>query len=160
MRVDVNVKLDDEDIRFISLNSVIDACCKVFKVSRDEFMCRSRAAKLCEARFAAYYLGYLFTKNSLPNIGRYMGRDHTTIMHGRNQCLYRMKSDMDYAKKVQEAKEIAFENDMMERVNGKRRAEEIKKQIKEILERNGKDLEKTGIASREEALIDFFHPAR
>lgn len=94
---------------FIGFISIIEAVSKVYDVSRDELMCKSRLRRLAYPRFALYYLGWLHTKRSVANIGRFMGRDHTTIMYGRDKCIELKNSDPEFAAKLEEAKELAFE---------------------------------------------------
>ncbi len=53
-----------------------------FDVPMRDLMSRCKIKTYAQARQAASYLMRLQTKMSLPEIGRRMGRDHTTILHG------------------------------------------------------------------------------
>ena len=55
---------------------------KAFDVPMRDLMSRCKIRTYAQARQAAGYLMRLQTKMSLPEIGRRMGRDHTTILHG------------------------------------------------------------------------------
>lgn len=98
-----------EDGDFVSMVSIIEAAAKVFGVERDEIMCKSRLRRLAYPRFAIYYLGWLHTRRSIANIGRFMGRDHTTIMYGRDKCIELKYNDPEFAEKLEATKVLAFE---------------------------------------------------
>lgn len=51
----------------------------------DELASRRKETALVHARQAAFYLAKIHTNLSLPAIGRYFGRDHTTVLHGIRQ---------------------------------------------------------------------------
>jgi chromosomal replication initiation ATPase DnaA len=64
--------------------------CKVFKVTISEIRSNRRSRGIVFARQFIMYWSTRLTKLSLPQIGRLMGgRDHTTILHGKN--IYRDK---------------------------------------------------------------------
>jgi chromosomal replication initiation ATPase DnaA len=59
--------------------------CKLFRVKRAELYSCRRQRKLALARHFVMYWACRLTTLSLPQIGRLMGgRDHTTILHGRD----------------------------------------------------------------------------
>lgn len=59
--------------------------CKLFRVKRGELYSSRRQRRLSLARHFVMYWACRLTTLSLPQIGRLMGgRDHTTIMHGRD----------------------------------------------------------------------------
>ncbi len=57
--------------------------CKVFKLSRRELLSDRRNKEVTFARQFLMYWTARLTKLSLPQIGKRMGRDHTTILHGK-----------------------------------------------------------------------------
>lgn len=114
----------------IGLVSIIDAVCEVFEVTRDELMCASRLRRLAYPRFATYYLGWLHTKRSIANIGRFMGRDHTTILYGRDKCIALRASDDSFAEKLAAAKELAFELEHRKELAAQRELAEVQKALR------------------------------
>lgn len=69
---------------------------------------RSRRQNVVRARHAVCYLARELTGKSYPFIGRLTGgRDHSTIMHGRDQCIELMSRDAAYRAMVERAGEMA-----------------------------------------------------
>jgi chromosomal replication initiation ATPase DnaA len=67
-----------------SLEHIANRMCKVFGFTRDEVRSKRRgdvAMSFC--RQAIVYWAVRRTGRSLPQIGRWMNRDHTTILHSR-----------------------------------------------------------------------------
>lgn len=126
VNVDVKIELDSNDIEYISLTSVIDAVSEVFGVPIREIMSPSRERRLARTRFAIYYLAWLNTRHSFPSVGRYMGRDHTTIMHGRTRAIelirkddrlgmHDLRGEKSFKELVDESKTRAFEMEIIKR---------------------------------------------
>lgn len=58
--------------------------CKEFNITEQELRGQSRQRKICIPRHIFYYLSYKYG-HSLPKIGMWVGgRDHTTVLHGKN----------------------------------------------------------------------------
>lgn len=68
--------------KFPKLESINAVVCSYYKVDRVDFISQRRTAYVCKARQVAMYLARTLTPRSLPEIGRYMHRDHTTIISG------------------------------------------------------------------------------
>jgi chromosomal replication initiator protein len=65
-----------------SIESVQEATCVHFAISRAELLSRSRVERVLWPRQAAMYLCKELTTHSLPAIARaFDGRDHTTVLH-------------------------------------------------------------------------------
>lgn len=58
------------------------ACAEVFDISADDLFGTRRFSHLTLPRQLAMWMARNRTELSLPVIGRLMGRDHTTILHG------------------------------------------------------------------------------
>ena len=58
--------------------------CRLFKVTRHELRSDRRNRKIVLARQFLVYWTCRWTKLSLPQIGRLMQRDHTTVLSSRN----------------------------------------------------------------------------
>jgi len=56
--------------------------CTVFGVSRMELRSERRTARLAHARQAFFYWSKQLTPCSFPQIGDFIGKDHTTVIHG------------------------------------------------------------------------------
>lgn len=63
------------------LSAILAAVESGTSISRDELKGRSRHREPARARMLAMYLARELTPLSLPQIGRYFGRDHTTVLH-------------------------------------------------------------------------------
>jgi|14BtaG_2_1085337.scaffolds.fasta_scaffold41768_4 hypothetical protein len=151
IKVDVEVNLEEE-LETIALTSVIDAVGEVFHVPKREIMSKARPAYLAQTRFAIYYLAWLFTNRSLPSIGRFMGRDHTTVLHGRNRAIELMRTNPEYNARIEAAKNLAFqvENKRLEDV--RKLTDELKKEIiQTAIEAGASSMEKKSLASRIQA---------
>lgn len=66
-----------------AIHEIVSACCRYFKMPRNEMLAERRTGKVVHARHVAMYLAKTITRRSLPEIGRKLGgRDHTTVLHG------------------------------------------------------------------------------
>lgn len=77
---------------------VLDA----FGASEADVLSQRRASHIVKARQAAMYLMRLFTNKSYPEIGRFLGRDHSTVLHGVITCEERMSRDPGYRSMVED----------------------------------------------------------
>lgn len=70
------------------LDAEIDYVCQAHKVTRKELMSPERRRQVSHARFELYWRLRSHTwplggnKYSLPEIGRALNRDHTSVLHG------------------------------------------------------------------------------
>ncbi len=75
-----------------STSRILKRISKATGIHVSEIKGPSRNAKVVFARFAAMYWLRRLSPMSLPAIGRYLGqRDHTTILHGKDQYPLRRK---------------------------------------------------------------------
>ena len=65
-----------------SMEQVLQAVIKTTRIGRLDIMSAHRAANIMEARHIFYWCARYFTARSYPEIGRFINRDHCTIMHG------------------------------------------------------------------------------
>ena len=69
-----------------TVRDVLNVVCDVWRVGLVDLVSQRRTSNLIRPRHAAYALACKFTAKSLPEIGRHIGgRDHTTIISGRNK---------------------------------------------------------------------------
>jgi Bacterial dnaA protein helix-turn-helix len=69
-------------------------------ISVDELRGQRRERATLEARLAAYYLCRTMTRASSPQIGRLLGRDHSSVLNGARSAERAMETDAAFAAKV------------------------------------------------------------
>lgn len=74
----------DGPVVYLSYATVERRICKALGLSRKELLATRHHKDLVFARQAVMYWSTRMTKLSLPQIGKLMGRDHTTVLHGRD----------------------------------------------------------------------------
>lgn len=70
----------------IRLADIEAAVCDEFDVTRAEFHGISRLRHILDARIAFVGIARQITSKSLPEIGRYRSKDHTTILSNERSC--------------------------------------------------------------------------
>lgn len=68
----------------VNENTILDAVCAVWDVSRHDLLGRSRSQPVAFARQLAMALTYNMTGCSLHDVGGIFGRNHATVIHARN----------------------------------------------------------------------------
>ena len=66
--------------RLGALAEIIEAVAAVYGVSHADIVGRARTKSIAEARMAVCLVAKRCTRLSYPEIGRVLGRDHTTVM--------------------------------------------------------------------------------
>lgn len=74
-----------------TLNQIIKTVASFYRMSVLTMMSDRRDASLVRPRQIAMYLCRRLTLRSMPEIGRHMSRDHTTVMHGARKIEQEMK---------------------------------------------------------------------
>lgn len=74
--------LEDGRPTYPSLRSVLNRVLAAHEISEVEFRSGGRTARCAQARQHFFYLAALETVKSLPQIGQFVDRDHSTILHG------------------------------------------------------------------------------
>ena len=67
------------------MERIIRATCTVTGITRNELLSGRRPAEFVHARHIAMYLAREYTTLSLPQIGRAMNKDHTTVHYVANK---------------------------------------------------------------------------
>lgn len=79
------------------LDVLTSSICDTLGLDRDEFLSRLRTAPLSDARKIFFYLTrvrlYRFTCNKL---GKYMNRDHSTVVYAVQRCEELMEIDLEF----------------------------------------------------------------
>jgi hypothetical protein len=76
--------------RALAFRQVLDATCSHFLVSTAAVIGVGRSATLTRPRQIAMFLAREHCGMTLPQIGRRLGKDHTTVMHGHRKISYRI----------------------------------------------------------------------
>jgi chromosomal replication initiator protein len=75
-----------------------------FKLPMTKLLGRGRYRRVCRPRQIAMYLACEMTGQSLPQIGRSFGRDHTTVLHARRTIANLIERDAYWADQVDQAR--------------------------------------------------------
>lgn len=79
------------------LDDIARVVCGVYGITKLEFVSERRAHKLVAARQIFYWIAKRFTSHTFPFIGAWVGRDHSTVIHGCQKIEHRFK---DYATEI------------------------------------------------------------
>ena len=81
------------------ISPIVEAVAEVFDVTTYDLHSASRQKPHCRARFACYMLASVGRKLSLTKIGKHIGRDHTSVMHGVRRARDLYEHDADWRAK-------------------------------------------------------------
>jgi chromosomal replication initiation ATPase DnaA len=85
------------DLPRVWVASIQSVICGEFRISREELVSAQRSQRICWPRQIAFYLCCKLTSRSLPEIGlRFGGKDHTTVLHGRDKVKDRLSFDLGF----------------------------------------------------------------
>lgn len=85
------------------LSVIVDAVAEAFGVTSYHLYSPGRAKPFCRARFACYLLASDRCRLSLNQIGKRIGRDHTSVMHGIRRARRLYEHDADWRAKFDAA---------------------------------------------------------
>jgi chromosomal replication initiator protein len=91
----------------IHLSDIEAAVCEAFGVSLAAFRGIRRHRETAEARHAFVGIARLLTRKSLPDLGRYRGRDHTTMLNSVRRFAHLTATDAEYRDAVKQAMTLA-----------------------------------------------------
>lgn len=74
--------------------------CRFWPVTVEELRSRSQARRHSVPRQVAYWLGVRFGRQSTVDAGWWLGRDHTSVIHGVRAIDARMAADPEFAERV------------------------------------------------------------
>jgi chromosomal replication initiation ATPase DnaA len=81
-------------------NEIVKLCATLFGVPVKDLVSPKRSKHIVEARFALY-AALRMRGWSYPRIGRFLGRDHATVMYGVQRAEYIMERHRSYEEKVE-----------------------------------------------------------
>jgi chromosomal replication initiator protein len=86
----------------VTINSIISTVAKYYKVKASDIKGKSRSKEIVMARHISIYLIRTLLDESLINIAKEFGRDHTTIMASVKKISKLNESDVKYSKAIHE----------------------------------------------------------
>ena len=75
-------QMEEQTSDQITLRQIILAVCAYYNVPKIDLLSKRRNSHLTIARHVAFYLARKHTLMSQPMIGKFMKRDHTSVIHG------------------------------------------------------------------------------
>lgn len=91
--------------RRITVQLVLKVVARRYNVTVQQLLVPTRRQPTCRQRQIAMFLACELTPNSLPDIGqRFGGKDHTTIMHGRNRITDLLNTDPELEAEIEALK--------------------------------------------------------
>lgn len=72
----------NDNEKIISMHSLFKATCDELETTAADMKSQRRHSDISYKRQVFYYIAQKYSLASLPKIGKFMGRDHTSIMHG------------------------------------------------------------------------------
>ena len=76
---------------------VVEAAADRFRLNSDVIFSKSRVRDVADARMVIMYLAQKILGLSTGSIGRKLGRQHSTVIHGIKSVISRIQSDPDFA---------------------------------------------------------------
>ena len=96
----------------VTVDQVVDAVCRYYKVSDDAMSSSSRSRTIAYPRQVAMYLARTETDASLPQIGARLGnRDHTTILYGYEKIAKEVERDDSIRRDTLEIKAVLYDSE-------------------------------------------------
>ena len=79
------------------ISRALDAAASLFDVPRRSIAGNGRTRPVAHARQAVYAALYLSCRTSFADVGKALGRDHSTVIYGCQQAEALARQDEDYA---------------------------------------------------------------
>lgn len=96
---------DEEINRKVTPNDIIIKVAKMYDVSVEDIISKSRQSKIVTPRFVAMYLTRKLTDMTTTDIGKQFGhRDHSTVVNAINKIEEDMKNNFDFKEQIEELK--------------------------------------------------------
>lgn len=88
--VEVTLPIPSALVHFPTVDEVVKVVADEYQLKPADIRSHDRRATLVRKRHVAMYLAAHLTKRSLPEIGRQLGFDHSSIIHGRDNVERRL----------------------------------------------------------------------
>lgn len=92
-------KCNGYGVHALRVMDVINVSARVCGVPKSKLLSHSRTREISRIRYIAYLVGR-WAGHSTPQIGKALGRDHSTVIHGIERCCEIMRADPQYRKLV------------------------------------------------------------
>jgi hypothetical protein len=89
------------------VHDLIEIASRLSKVPVSDITGRGKLAYIVRVRHAVFHVAISQGVHSTPQIGRFMRRDHSTVIHGNNQAKNHAARDPEYAHFIQRLKDEA-----------------------------------------------------
>lgn len=89
----VVIRFGNKPPRGITMAAIVDAVCEKYRLTDVDIFSHRRTASVVRPRQIVMYLARELTARSLPDIGRYMRRDHTTAMWAHERITKLIEKD-------------------------------------------------------------------
>ena len=83
---------------------ILDETANFYNITSERILGNAKTKDVVVPRQVAMYLIREMTDMSFPEIGRFMGRDHTTVLHAINKTQDQMAKDDNFAAAVSDLK--------------------------------------------------------
>jgi chromosomal replication initiator protein len=91
----------------LSPKHIVDIVAKQSGLTRSQLLGRSRLPRIVLARQVGMYLCLEMVRAaSLPGVGLWFDRDHTTVLHARERMRRRIAADRKFARRIEELRRI------------------------------------------------------
>src|SRR4051812_35973714 len=91
------------------LEAIIQIVSVYTGVSVDDIKCNKRLREFVWARHAFCYMARIFTVTSLTDIGRFISKDHTTVIHAISRTTDLIQADEKDAQRLNKLQKIIEE---------------------------------------------------
>lgn len=88
--------------RAINFDMIVENVAEKYHLNPDVIFSKSRVKDVADARMVIMYLSQQMLGLSLGSIGRKLGRQHSTVIHGIRTVTERLKTDAEFAQTVSE----------------------------------------------------------
>ena len=90
----------------LSPEHIQNVVAKRFSLTRGQLLGRRRLPRFVLARHLAMLLCIEMLEGSLPQVGRWFHRDHSSVLHARERMRRRIAVDRKFAKQVEKLRRI------------------------------------------------------
>jgi len=100
--------IDGEKRVSVDIDTIKNSVARQYKLDVEDFNSKKKSHSISWPRQIAMYLAHELTECSLPEIGRAFDRDHSTVVHARDQVKRKLESDPFFSAEINQMKsEIA-----------------------------------------------------
>ncbi len=112
---DITIELASESLKDyidhkkvqMSADTIINATCKYFNITRDDIVSKKKTKEIVEPRQIAIFLILEFLSLPLASIGQiFGGRDHTTVIHARDKITNKQIDDAKLAVQLKDIRNM------------------------------------------------------